>query len=691
MELDEKRKDELLKTAMNDLRTSSEYKKKRFIKIREAQDMMLGKVKPRFRTQFNVPLPVLSGMYDQLCADLDDPIQLKVKNSPGKNLNAVKGINLDIDIERKSLRTTSRWDYKDRMGKKHAVAYGRAIYSKYSEGSPYRSILNVVNPEYFHCQPRGGGLLETHLFKGEEGIRKTKSNLMRGVKEGIYEAEGVQTLIARAGDKNYMEKLKFWDDDMNARFRALGLDPQANNYVGEVTWNLSQFIINKWGQEWYILFDPFSNTRLRVCPLEEISAKGIQPYVSYATHEDDEMFWSLSILADILYPIADSIHTLFNQDLTNRQKQNLNARAYDRDMFKNLAKLDEAQSRPDALVPADTMGGTKKIGDGIYAFTTPVLTGTVDMINWLTEFTSQQSGAYQPNPPKQGSGKSQTNNIVFMEIQQLQKRIDYRSHGYCEAWGEIILRHVAGLQENMSQPEAIQRLGIEVGYSFKIDLKDIKLDRDDIEILSTKEQAAEDALKKQQKNSALTAISSNPILSQRVNPDWLARHTLMDVGGWEKDEVEDALDLRGMGGEHDQLAQAQKVIKQILKGETPEPYWNATTIFQRYIIDFTKKYKDMLEKQYGKDKPIALLKYVTSVTPIANQNVQELVARLKAASAGQPQQGGQQGQQQGQPQRKPAQRSPQVGMKQQGQGFVQGGQGPNANAGQPTPTAVSMR
>jgi len=43
------------------------------------------------------------------------------------------------------------------------------------------------------------------------------------------------------------------------------------------------------------------------------------------------------------------------------EKKNLNVRAYDCGMFPDIGKLDQAQYRPDPLVPADTKGGTRKL------------------------------------------------------------------------------------------------------------------------------------------------------------------------------------------------------------------------------------------------------------------------------------------------------------------------------------------
>ena len=61
-------------------------------------------------------------------------------------------------------------------------------------------------------------------------------------------------------------------------------------------------------------------------------------------------------------------------------------------MFPDVAKLDRAQTRPDALVPVDTKGGTRKIGDGIYSFQTPELRGTIDLINWMNDVTGRNVG-----------------------------------------------------------------------------------------------------------------------------------------------------------------------------------------------------------------------------------------------------------------------------------------------------------
>lgn len=618
---------------MRQLQNSTELKKARFQKINEAEMMLLGKVKQKSRTLFNVPLPVLSGFYDKLCADMDDPLQVKVKNSATKNLVAIKGINAAFSIERKSLRPEARWDYKDRQGRKYAVATSRAIHKIYSTEGPYQNILQTENPYLFHCQGRlasGAGILENHLFAGVEGVMKTKHDLIKGVKKLDYDREGVKLLIERSKNKDYLDKLSEFNDDMNAHFRALNMDPDANNYVGEVTFNLCEWVLTMDGERYYLLFDPWTRTGIRICKLTDIQPSNLYPWVSYTTHEDDQNFWTTSILADILYPIADSIVTLFNQDLTNRAKRNMNSRYYDREMIKNVAKLDEAQYRPDTLVPVETFGGTRKISEGVYMFTTPEITGTVDLINWLTMFTGEEVGADQNIPSPKKGGQSASNNIIFAEIQQLSKRVDYRSHSYTEAWGELMLRYIDGLKDNLSDKEAIDLLGPELGFGFKDALKEVDITKDDITIISTKEQNQEDAMKKQQKSGSLDKIIGSQELMQRANPEWMLEKLLADVGGWEKEEVEEAMDLRGMGGEQAQFAEAELAIKTLLKGDEPEHYWNATITFQRKILDFERQHHVELMK----DKlSMKFLKYVRDHTQTVAENMAQLAVRIKQSQA----------------------------------------------------------
>lgn len=616
--------DELLRKALIQLHTSYEFKKKRMAKIKEAEDMMVGAIKQKTRQMFNQNLPTLYGLFNTLAADLDDPIIVRVKGRDDSV--AVNLINKLLEVENKSLRPNLRVDYKDRISRRYAIAYGRAILKVFSTSKPYSAHIEAVDPNFFHCQPMGGGILERHLFAGEEGIIKTKSELIDGAKNGLYDLKQVKQLIERASSKDYADSLSALEEERYSRFKALGIDPQSHSYVGEATFNLAEWVLTHNGERWYLLFDPYTKTWLRLERLVDVNGSGYYPWVSYATDEDDKVFWSTSILADVLYPIADSINILFNQDLTNRQKINLNARAYDKEMFKNVQKLDEAQYKPDTLIPVDTFGGTRRIEAGIYTFTTPQLTGTIDMISWLEEFTGKHTGIYQPQIPP-SNYKNPKASIIFANIQNLAKKIDYRSHSYTEAWGEITLRRIQGYKQNLSDEEAIEMIGTQA-FGLKSLLKQINLTKDDIEILSTKQQNQEDALRKQQKAKSLEMILTNPILIQQTNPKWLLEHLLSDIGGWEQEEIEEAMDLRGMGGEAIQHDQAEYAIKKLIKGVMPELFYGATISFLRIIHDFASMHRLALG-----DKFPLFIDYIKAHAQIVTENMTQLAMRFKAAQA----------------------------------------------------------
>ena len=635
--------DELTHRARKQLWASSKFKEPRMVKINKAVDLLLGNVEKKLRQQFNIPLPVLSGMFEKLCADLDDPVAIKFKEQTPKDYFAVQKINAAWKVESNSSRTAARWAYKDRISRKQALIYGRGILKYFTEGSPYKSYLEATDLTYFHFQPTGGGILENHMFCGEEGVLRTKHDIEEGVKQGIYDRENSRMMMERNSSDEYQRQMTLEEQDKYKRYRALGLDPQQNDYIGEPMFNLVEWVMQANGERYYILFDPWTKLWLRFEKLTDIYSSGYYPWTSYATHEDDKNFMSTAIVPDILWPLADSVVTLFNQEMTNRQKRNLNARYFDKDMFKNIEKLDEAQYRPDALVPADSMGGTRKIAEGIYSFETPELKGTIDLINWIDQ-ASQNDAAVSTTLPQPGA-KGKQNAIVYSEIHQMAKRIDYRSHSYTECWSDLGLRFIQGLKDNLDEPLAIEMLGSD-GYMTKdwLAKTDLKLSQDlSVVVTSTKQQNQEDAMRKEQKTTALAGLQPDELAL--LNPKWRVQVKLKDIGGWDENELQEALDKDNFYSK-DMMAWADIAIEKLLKGKEPDLCYDATSAFAQKIIDFAKKHRNTLKVEKYK----MFMDYVQKHVQIITENMARMAANVQNQ---QKQAGGQQGQQQGQPQPQP--------------------------------------
>lgn len=605
------------------LETSTNYKRERMGKIKKFEELYQGKVPRKFRQLFNVNFPVFTGFVDTLESDFSDPITALFKEQDASDYFKVKKIQAAWDRERLSLTPSGMWDLKVRLDRKNAIMSGRGIERYYASSEPrYETHFDVVNYNYFHCQPTGGTHLENHLFAGEEMVLKTKRELLDGADAGIYDKESVRQLIARQGNQDFIKDL---GDEVAAKFRALGLDPNGNNYVGEATYALCQWVSTYGGRRWYNLFDPLTKLSIRFDRLKEIYSGEYFPWTTWATHEDQQVFWTVGY-GDFFYPVADAMITLLNQELTNREKSNYSARAYDEEMFSDEQKLDQAQYRQDALVPANTMGGTKRIGEGIYRFDTPQLQGTIDLAEWIdrkvgnwTAVSEMQMGA----APKAGTKAY----VQFMQQQQLAKRLSFKAQSYQECYQQIALRFIQGLKDHMPASMAVKMVGPE-GYDHweqitKLDLNLHKTPH--IEIQSTTAQEQANKIKTEEKVAALTAIAGSPHVNEKVRIEYVLRQ------GGHFDDMDVAMLMdTSSSTDKDVQAKAAIAIKDIMEKREPELNYSADLNFLKIIQKFVVDHLVMVKKKGLLDDFKA---YIEKQAPIAQDNMKRLAAKMKAEQA----------------------------------------------------------
>lgn len=603
--------DEAVNIATKQLLASTDYKKQRLARLSKYWELYDGKVPKKLRQLFNVPIPVFSGMIDTLNAQYDTPIQLKFREGDAADYFRVQKINAAFQMEVMDTAQNSKWDSKLRMARKHAIMNGRAILKYSVESDPkYKSTLEVVNLKNFHFQPRGGVYLENHLFAGEEDIEKTKSELIAGARSGAYNEKQVQKLIATCSDAEYLPESNLEMGTKLARFKPLGLDPDNHAYVGEPVYKLAQWILNIDGVRYYLCFHPWSKTWLRFQKWSEIDSSNLYPWVTYATHEDDENFLSKSY-GDDLFSASDAIVAMFNQELTNREKRNFGARAYDKDMFQDVRKLDEAMHRPDALVPADTKGGTRRISEGIYEFKVGELGGTVNLIDWITGSLGRNTGA---NDLSMGSVQSVSKkaSVTFAEQKSVSRRISWAAQPFQEMMATLGKKFIYGLKDHMPAKMAIRLLG-ETGWEWEqITRLDLDTAKDvDVLISSTDKQMADNEMKMQRRKEALGSL----VNSQNINSLWRDEEILRSVGGYDDVEIAMAMDTKTFSDKKS-MAHAAESIQMILLGKEPAIWYGATPAFMQKIVDFATDNRATLKDKYEK-----LLDYSVKHAEIAKENV----------------------------------------------------------------------
>jgi hypothetical protein len=606
--------DEAVSIATKQIMASTEYKRPRILRLARYWELYDGKVPKKLRQLFNVPIPIFAGMVDTLNAQYDTPVMLEFKEGDAADYFKVEKINASFQMEVMNSAQNSKWDSKLRMARKHAIINGRGVLEYTVASDPeYYSELSVINIKNFNFQPKGGLYLENHLFAGTEDIEKTASELQEGAKSGLYNKEQVRKLIATASESEYLPENNLEYAEKLARFKPLGLDPQNHSYVGQSVYKLASQILEIDGTRYYVLFHPWTKTWLRFEKWREQCSSDLFPWVTYATHEDDENFLSKSY-ADDLYPSADAMVAMFNQELTNREKRNFGARAYDKDMFPDVRKLDEAMHRPDALVPADTKGGTRRISEGIYEFQVGELQGTVNLIDWISGTLGRNTGA---NDLAQGATMetSKKASVTFAEQKSVSKRISWASQPFQDMMSDLGKRYIYGLKDHMPAKLAVRLMG-KNGWDWdEITRLDLNTKKDvDVLIISSDQKMQDSEIKAKRRTEALSLIDP-----MTVNPVWRTEEILRSVGEFTDEEITDALDIQTYT-DRKALAKASEAIQKILSGEEPEQWYGANIPFIQKIVDFAGDKRATLG-----DKFELLINYAMSHNDIASQNIERQV------------------------------------------------------------------
>ena len=602
--------------ATKQIMASTEFKKPRLQRLTKYWELYDGKTAKKLRQLFSVAIPVFPGMIDTLNAQYDTPVMLDFREGDAADYFKVQKIKAAYQMEVLNNAENSKWDAKLTMVRKHAIINGVGVAKLSSQSDPeYASTLDVVNFKHFHFQPRGGSNLENHLFSSEEDIEKTKAELSAGAKSGLYNKAQVAKLFTFTSDRDYLPSQNDLFNERLQRFKPLGLDPDNHSYVGTTVFKLCQHILEIDGKRYFLVFHPWTKTWLRFEKWSEMCSGDLYPWRPYQTHEDDENFMSKSF-ADDLYPAADAIVAMYNQELTNREKRNFGARAYDKDMVVDVRKFDEAMHRPDAIIPMDTKGGTRRISEGVYHFETPELNGTVNLIDWTNSMLGRNTGA---NDMAMGSveDSSKKASVAFAEQKSISKRLSWNSKPFQGMMADLGRRYIYGLKDHMPSKMAIRLMG-EYGWDWdEITRLDLTTSKDvDILVIATDHQKQESEMRKEKRKEALLALAESPNINSKKRDEEILR----SLGDYDDQEIAEFLDVQTYSDKKS-LAKAAEAIQLILRGKQPDQWYGATIAFMQKIVDFANDKRSTLKEKYD-----ILLEYASSHADIVSQNLERKAA-----------------------------------------------------------------
>ena len=605
--------EEAMDRAMYMVAQCRQFKAPRLAQIAKYRDLYAGKIKKKFRQPFNVNIPVFAGAMDTLQSSFNDDLSVRFQEQEKADYMSAKKITSLWEMEVASTSKNAKFPQKCRADRANALYSGRGFMMNYAQSIPeYRNNFDMFELEDAIFQPMGGVHLENHLYAGRENILRSASTL----ETGDYNKEQVKKLIEISAKTDYFPVDDSEIQNSLAKFQAMGLDPKNSDYVGEQIFNLVEISLTINGKRWYLLFSPWYRVWLRFSTLKEMFSSDLYPWVSWATHEDNKNFLSKSY-ADDMYSVADAVHTLFNQELTNREKRNMNARAFDKDMFPDVAKLDQAQHRPDALVPADTKNGARRISEGIYTFTTPELQGTINLIDWMNHELGRDIGVTDLS---MGGSQQVTKkaSVIFAEQQAISKRLLLRSSPYTEAMGEIGKLFIQGLKDHMPAKKAIRLIGEDADGWKEITRLDLDTYSDiDIKIISSSLEMKNSQLKKEARMKVLDGIAFNPFEAPFVNPRGIVEEKLRSGAEMDDSEIAVLMDVKNYGSK-EETAYAHKAIQDIISGNKPDLYYGATTLFLEIVYDYARNYKSKI----GNKKYLIFMDYIDAHNDIVKENLE---------------------------------------------------------------------
>ena len=551
------------------------FKQGRVAAWHRIEDLYYCRGKKTVKGQFNVPFPVMSGYVNTLQSKIDERTIVKFKERGEDMLRSTLKVQAFWDTNTNSEdRDLSRVDL---AVKKLAIFSGRGIARVFGESEKeFKFHMRPVDHYDFGIDPMTRGDIETAKHMNEGGVFLSREQLVEGANSGLYDSEAVDQLLNGLTENTIKENDDKWKNKAS-RANALGLDIASYNFQGE---GMIEFIeagttIN--GERYYALWNQDSRKVIRLVPLKEMFGSGKWPWKSYATHEDEFNFWSMGPCDDIM-PICEAIFILGNQELTNRNRRNMGQRAYDPEVFPDASKL---EFRPDGLVP--TLPGASKvapIGNGVYTFQTPELTGTINLVEWMDNFIGQKSGV---TAATQGNANEQKVGIYQGNVQQVADRLGLQNKAITSFWRAVARAFVWACKEHLHKEQAVRLIG-ERGVEWDtLTAKEIDPDVD-ILVESGSAELQANEVKKQRRANTLAGIAADPALAAVCNPKWRLEQTLL-AGDFTDEEVRVGMDTDNTGNRK-ALAKAAEAIVEIVEGKKPALYRGANTAFQQKIVDY---------------------------------------------------------------------------------------------------------
>lgn len=586
-----------------------DYRRGRVPAWQENEDLYYLKPQPTIKGRSNYVLPLMPKYVDTLLSKIDDNPMIEFIAVEDADKIKAKKCTKAWKYDASPVR--GNWNFKDLLGKKQNILYGRTIanYMSYVKSGKYYSDFNIVDVYDFLVDPRVGGVdLENASYLGIDNIFLDKSYFYKNPQRNeLFLMDNVKEIFnSISKDQIHDYDNKFHEKEN--RYQALDLDFKTYNYKSDKFAKFRGWYSTINGIRYFILFNPETELAVRVVKLDipfktpnPNTGLPYWPFASWACNADQFEFWTPSP-ADRIRENIKIESVLINQAIDNRNFQNYGMVGVDKNAISNLALL---KPRPQGIVPIDVPKGDS-IQSKLFQFAYPGLGDTVNLYNLLEDLNAKESGMTEE---AQGGTRASKKATVYMgDMQQVADRLGLKNKFYKSYYERLGILYSFGLKDNYTEKTAINVLGEDGAEMVKL-LKEDTMPSFDIDVRGTQAEANDEIMLNEKKSTILASLMN----IGKINVDEATKY-LLEEAKFSSDEVQRLLELHGKGSV-ESIVKAKEENQKMTKGEEVKPDPTAMPIHIKTHINYVR---DNKVKPKVADR---ILAHAQSEMPIAIKNV----------------------------------------------------------------------
>lgn len=538
---------------------------------------------PDSRANVNVASTKMFAFVETYLSKIDSPLTFKFTKPTMADhkrallLNALK----DQDAN------NGDWNFKDLMGKVNAILYGRAIFSYYSDSyNGYCSYLDCIDPYDFLIDPSGGGYdLDKAMYLGRYNIRKTKSQLKKGRKEGIYIKSEVDALIAGSGN----DANDFTQEEVNKQNKYAYIGSAGNRTIQNPNiYKFWEWYTTFEGERYYLLMT--ENGQCIRCELladlfkvDEKLGDAMWPFWSFSFIPNLTEFW-VPAKTDYVREIFLAQGVSINQMLDNSEQINKPQRMVDVMALENISDLVYRRNGIIRMKPGTNVNNAFQI------LQTPQINAPITVYQTLDAIQQLESGVTAA-----ASGVASEDKVGIYEGNQANTadRYGVANKSYSQGYKRFAVLWKNGIEDNLTMKTAVKILGPKgLEETVFISKRDIKPQANwNIIIESTNAEEQADATDKRNKLQFITGYKGDPTINQKE-----IFETGADIVGFAPEKIRSFLDTSEYSSS-EQIGEAERDMEDLLNGKVIPPNENADTAYAAHILEYMRDHKEDMSEE----------------------------------------------------------------------------------------------